>query len=472
MEQQPDIALWMRGSLIEFITDLHTAYSLQPETLFLAINLVDRYASKRIIHKRHYQLVGCAALLVAAKYEDSMERQPCTSDLKHYCRDIYDIQAFNQMERHILHTLDWDMGHTTCEAWFRAFTTGIDRSGSENMKKEIERNGWGHIQEIEERGIPMEYFDKNANSIARCLMEVMHYREEFIDVTANIKAEAAVILTKAIYYSRRDVSKSSGFVLYHRLTCFFLQRETETPAGLQVARYMDELLARHPAAIPDKVAQKYGPETDEDAFRRITRWLFGTRIPSHGTFVFFDTIVNHDPKYPDLHMPISDELRDYQRRQIEIYTLKEEEKERAKIAAMLERERQEEERAAVEEAERQRRAEEMAFQLELLRARREAHARARAQVEDNARSKEEPAPLRTSKSFDSGYGSIGDEAGRESVETETEAEAEAEAEEKENTPDQCSWYDESDSEFEAAEVVKSVLLSPGHSSPEPEVATH
>ena len=231
---------------------------------------------------------------------------------------------------------------------------------------------------------------------------------------------------------------------------------------------MDEFLARHPAMIPDNVAQKYGPETAEDAFRRMTRWLLGTRIPSHGTFVFLDTIVDHDPKYPELHTPISDELRDFQRRQIEAYTIKEEEEERARIAAKLERERQEEERAAAEEAELQRRAEETTFQLELLRAQREAYARARArtQVEDDARSKEEPAPLRTSESFDSGYGSVGgDEAECETVE--------AEAEDKENAPVKRSYacYDESDSEVEANEV-KSVVLPPARSSPEPEVATH
>ena len=224
---------------------------------------------------------------------------------------------------------------------------------------------------------------------------------------------------------------------------------------------MDEYLARHPAMIPDNVAQKYGPETPEDAFRRITRWLLGTRIPSHGTFVFLDTIVDHDPKYPDLHMPISDELRDFQRRQIEAYTIKEEEEERARIAAKLEREREEEERAAAEEAERQRRAEETAFQLELLRAQREAHARARAQVAEEPA--QEPAALRTSESFDSGYGSVGDQA---------ECEA-TEAEDKENAPVKRSYacYDESDSEVEADEV-KSVVLPRGHSSPEPEVATH
>jgi hypothetical protein len=241
---------------------------------------------------------------------------------------------------------------------------------------------------------------------------------------------------------------------------------------------MDEFLARHPATIPDNVAQKYGPETDEDAFRRITRWLLGTRIPSHGTFVFLDTIVDHDPKFPDSHMPISAELRDFQRRQIEAYTLKEEEEERARIAAKLEREREEEERAAVEEFARQRRAEETELQLEILRAQREAHIRARA----CAKAEKESAQLRPSESFDSGYGSIGDEAEREAVEAEdneheaveaedNEREA-VEAEEKEKVPVKRSYTcsDESDSEVEAAEV-KSVILPPAQSSPAPEVVT-
>ena len=223
-----EISLSMRRPLIEFITGLHSTCRLQPETLFLAINLVDRYISKCIINKGQYKLVGCVALLVAAKYEDAKEipdslrgaeqfllNQPCTPDLKRYCYSIYNMSVFNHVERHILHTLNWGLGHPTCEAWFQAYTTGIDRSFSKNMREEIERNGWGHIREIEERGIPMECFDANANAIARCLMEVMQYQEELIDATSEVKAEAAVILMKAVYYSRRDVSEFARFILCH-----------------------------------------------------------------------------------------------------------------------------------------------------------------------------------------------------------------------------------------------------------------
>ena len=46
--------------------------------------------------------------------------------------------------------------------------------------------------------------------------------------------------------------------------------------------------------IPEVIAQKYGPKTAEDAFRRITQWLVSTRISSHDTIVFLDTIVDHE----------------------------------------------------------------------------------------------------------------------------------------------------------------------------------
>ena len=110
---------------------------------------------------------------------------------------------FTHVECHILCTLNWSLGHPTCEAWFQAYTTSIDHSFSKNMRAEIECNRWGDIWETEEHGIPMECFDTNVNvnAIACCLMEVMQYQEGLIDTTSEVKAEVAVILMKAVYYS-------------------------------------------------------------------------------------------------------------------------------------------------------------------------------------------------------------------------------------------------------------------------------
>jgi hypothetical protein len=49
------------------------------------MNIVDRYVSKRVVYKKHYQLVGCAALWIAAKFEDAKDRVPTVRELADMC---------------------------------------------------------------------------------------------------------------------------------------------------------------------------------------------------------------------------------------------------------------------------------------------------------------------------------------------------------------------------------------------------
>ena len=109
----------MRPYLLDFLTEAHSAFQLLPETLFLTINLLDRYCSKRVVYKRHYQLVGCAALLIAAKYGDKKEKVPTIKELKSMCCSLYDDDMFLQMEWHVLSTLGWTVGHPTVDAFLR-----------------------------------------------------------------------------------------------------------------------------------------------------------------------------------------------------------------------------------------------------------------------------------------------------------------------------------------------------------------
>lgn len=66
---QPELQWYMRPYLVEFLVEIHQQFRLRPEVLYLSLNIVDRYVSKRVVFKKHYQLVGCAALWIAAKYE-------------------------------------------------------------------------------------------------------------------------------------------------------------------------------------------------------------------------------------------------------------------------------------------------------------------------------------------------------------------------------------------------------------------
>lgn len=87
----------MRPYLIDFLVEIHSQYRLRPETLYLAVNIADRYTSKRIVYKRHYQLVGCAALWIAAKFEDAKDRVPTVQDLCAMTCNAYDASAFIQV---------------------------------------------------------------------------------------------------------------------------------------------------------------------------------------------------------------------------------------------------------------------------------------------------------------------------------------------------------------------------------------
>lgn len=99
IDMQPELAWYMRPYLIDFLIEIHSQYRLRPETLFLAINIVDRYVSKRIVYKKHYQLVGCAALWIASKFEDAKDRVPTVEDLCAVCCSAYDQSAFIQVSR-------------------------------------------------------------------------------------------------------------------------------------------------------------------------------------------------------------------------------------------------------------------------------------------------------------------------------------------------------------------------------------
>ncbi|KAJ8612472.1 hypothetical protein MRB53_037401 [Persea americana] len=120
---QTEIKWFMRPYLLDFLIEAHAAFQLLPETLYLAVNLLDRYCSKRIVYKKHYQLVGCATLLVAAKYGDRKERVPIVKELKSMCCGLYDDDMFLQMEWHVLVTLDWQVGHATVDSFLQMIYT-------------------------------------------------------------------------------------------------------------------------------------------------------------------------------------------------------------------------------------------------------------------------------------------------------------------------------------------------------------
>lgn len=175
MDAQPEVQWFMRPFLLDFLIEVHAQFRLRPEVLYLAMNLVDRYVSKRVVYKKHYQLVGCAAMWTAAKFEDSKDKVPLVKELSEMCCKAYDENAFVQMEGHVLTTIGWTLGHPTAEAWLRLF----NKEAREEQKTE---------------------------DITRFLMEITLYHRDHVGVQSYDIATGAIMLARHICGKPRRVS--------------------------------------------------------------------------------------------------------------------------------------------------------------------------------------------------------------------------------------------------------------------------
>ncbi len=57
---------------IDWLVDIHAKFRLLPETLYLAVNIIDRFLSRRTISLSKLQLIGVTAMFIASKYEEVM----------------------------------------------------------------------------------------------------------------------------------------------------------------------------------------------------------------------------------------------------------------------------------------------------------------------------------------------------------------------------------------------------------------
>ncbi|XP_062098176.1 cyclin-B2-4-like isoform X2 [Humulus lupulus] len=99
MENQPDINEKMRGILIDWLIEVHYKFELMDETLYLTVNLIDRFLAVHSVPRKKLQLVGVTALLLACKYEEVsvpvVEDLILISDKAYSRKEVLDMVNFN-----------------------------------------------------------------------------------------------------------------------------------------------------------------------------------------------------------------------------------------------------------------------------------------------------------------------------------------------------------------------------------------
>lgn len=84
----------------------HKHCCLLPGTLFLAINLLDRYCSVKMVRKSRYTPFGYVELLVAAKSRDTSREVPSPLKFCEVFASPYTVKELASQEWHLLSTPD------------------------------------------------------------------------------------------------------------------------------------------------------------------------------------------------------------------------------------------------------------------------------------------------------------------------------------------------------------------------------
>ncbi|RZC71093.1 hypothetical protein C5167_034257 [Papaver somniferum] len=111
MGSQNQINENMRMILVDWLIEVHHVYKLSPETLYLTVQIIDRYLSTRLVHMKELQLLGISSMLLASKYVDIWA--PMVNDLVCISERNYSKEHILGMEKSILAKLGWSLSGPT-----------------------------------------------------------------------------------------------------------------------------------------------------------------------------------------------------------------------------------------------------------------------------------------------------------------------------------------------------------------------
>lgn len=118
MDAQAEVTWAMRQTLVDWLLQVHLRWHMLPETLWIAINIVDRFLSRRPVALVKLQLVGVTAMFIAAKYEEIVA--PSVDEFVYMTENGYTKEEILKGERVVLQTLDFKISqYCSPYSWMR-----------------------------------------------------------------------------------------------------------------------------------------------------------------------------------------------------------------------------------------------------------------------------------------------------------------------------------------------------------------
>ena len=174
-----------RDILVNWLVKIHNKFGLLPETLYLAINLMDRFLCKELVQLDKLQLVGTSCLFIASKYEEVY-----SPSIKHFASETDGActeEEIKEGEKFILKTLEFNLNYPNPMNFLRRISKADD-------------------------------YDIQSRTLAKFLLEISLVDFRFIGILPSLCAAAAMFLSRKmlgkgrwdgnlIYYSGRYVKE-------------------------------------------------------------------------------------------------------------------------------------------------------------------------------------------------------------------------------------------------------------------------
>ncbi|UZJ52016.1 hypothetical protein CBS101457_001336 [Exobasidium rhododendri] len=200
MDFQGEIRWHMRATLVDWLMQVHMRYHMMPETLWIAINIVDRFLSARVVSLAKLQLVGVTAMFVAAKYEEILA--PSVDEFVFMTESGYTREEILKGERIVLSTLNFNVSsYCSPYSWVRRISKADD-------------------------------YDLQTRTLAKFLMELTLFDHRFL------RAKPSLIAATAMYLSKKMLGGqwNESFVYYSNL----IEEQLIPGANLLLEKLIDE----------------------------------------------------------------------------------------------------------------------------------------------------------------------------------------------------------------------------------------
>ncbi|XP_057440120.1 G2/mitotic-specific cyclin S13-7-like [Lotus japonicus] len=220
MESQPEIDQTMRAILVDWVIEVHvhlTRFHFSIETLYLTINIIDRFLSLITVPMRELQLVGVTAMLMASKYENN-SKAPDVNFFVELSDETCSHEQILSMEKIILKKLEWNLSVPTPFVFLVRF---IKASSIRDPDEAVEN---------------MAHF--------LCELGMMHY--------ATLQYCPSMIASSAVFAARCTLNKSPSWNHTLEMHTGYSQQQLMDCATLLVSFHCRARNGKHKAVLYNK----------------------------------------------------------------------------------------------------------------------------------------------------------------------------------------------------------------------------